>query len=379
MKDLGTPQGNDSSPGSTFPSVLHVSILFTILAIILAWMLPSLRHYARIYRQFVAGGTVPNEVLKSTNLVGKTIVITGGNTGIGFESARIFYQLGAHVLLLCRDEQKAKVAVEQIESLKKSNGGDLYKKEKWFVRSPPDEAKIEYMIMDLGDLDSVVQCAQQINDRGINISVLLYKAGQMMPPHATTRQGFELQYGVNYLGHFLLTHKLMDNLVKNGARVISAGSIAHCFYWFTNPFRSQYIDYGSIKGDAYGSFKVDLYSRSKWAMMLFARELQKRFSQMPSCQATSYSLHPGSVLTELPRHVPTLLMIPTRLFKWFVLKEPLEGAQTSIYLSIMPGVEKHAGEYFADCKVKRATSATYKDEIASELWDKTVELLSDYL
>jgi len=356
-----------------FCSTVVVLSLLTVLSLILALVLQqsqTLSQYAQSYREFVAGGKVPIDLLESTDLTGKIIVITGGNSGIGFESARVFYRLGAHVILLCRDEQKTKRAVQQIAQDENNRNNHSTRK----LRN----ATIEYMIMDLADLDSVVKCANTINQRGLNISVLLNNAGQMMPPHNVTKQGFEVQFGVNYLGHFLLTHKLMDNLLRNNARIINTGSIAHSFYWFTNPFRSQYIHYDSVKGDGRNWFKVDLYSQSKWAMMLFTRELQRRIQSHGSSKATTYSLHPGCVLTELPRHVPTILMIPTRLTKWFILKEPYEGAQTSIFLSVKPGIEENAGEYFADCKVSKATFATYDTEPAKELWKRTVEMLGDY-
>jgi retinol dehydrogenase-12 len=319
------------------------------------------------YRKWVAGGMVPIENLREVIkefIHGKTMVITGGNTGIGFECAKMLYSLGVHVIILCRNEQKAQTAVKRI--IDSQNG----KMEKC--------GQIEYMYMDLSDLDSVRECAHKLLARRLNISVLLNNAGQMMPPHDTTKQGFEIQFGVNYLGHFLLVYYLMDNLLKNNARIINTGSIAHGFYWFTNPFRSQYIRYDCIKSSCHNMFKVDLYSQSKWAMMLFTCELQRKIDQTES-RATSYSLHPGCVLTDLPRHIPTILMIPTRLTRWFWLKKPFEGAQTSIYLCIMPDIERYKGKYFADCKIKRATKATYIDANAQELWSKTEELLKDYL
>lgn len=332
--------------------------LNVVLVVLVVALLVALR-LSKMFRKYVSGGVVSEAMLKSSDLSGKTIVITGGNRGIGFEAAKVFYRLGARVIILCRNEQLAKSAVREIGQI-----------------DGKSSSRIEYIVMDLADLDSVAQAARKLAD--VDIHVLLNNAGTMMPPHGTTKQGIEIQFGVNYLGHYLLTRLLYKQLLRSNARIINLSSVAHTMYWWTNPFRSQYIDYSNLRSDCFWTPHNDLYCQSKWAMILFTRELQRRMNQSGS-SATAYSLHPGCVLTDLPRFIPSFVMLFVNLSKYYWLKTPFEGAQTSIYLAIAPGVEKHTGEYFKDCKPTTATSASYDEKKSLELWIESEKLVEGYL
>ena len=216
---------------------------------------------------------------------GSTVVITGANTGLGYEAARVLSGRGARVLIACRSQQKAEDAIARIE---KQNG----------------TVNISYVPLDLGDLSSVKQCAAQLQSEE-RIDVLINNAGIMVPPYELTKDGFESQFGVNHLGPFALTGLLIEKLAKTpSSRVVNTSSIAH------NTGRIRFKD---ISAERHYSASAR-YSMSKLANLLFSYELQRRF-EAADLPVLSVACHPGIASTELSRYMPRVLSKATELLQ----------------------------------------------------------------
>uniref|UniRef100_H2Z7K1 Uncharacterized protein n=1 Tax=Ciona savignyi TaxID=51511 RepID=H2Z7K1_CIOSA len=287
----------------------------------------------------VSGGWVRTEI----TMTGKTVIITGANTGIGLETAIDLVKRGARVILGCRNTDKAEAAKQRIVTETEGN-----------------EDKVILKKLDLSSLSSVRSFAKEIIETESKINVLLNNAGVMMIPKGKTEDGFETHYGVNHLGHFLLTNLLLDLIKKSApSRIVSVSSSAHNV-WSPN------LDFDDMNYDRNYS-ETSAYSRSKLMNILFTRELSKR---LEGTNVTANSLHPGAVRTELARHVYG------SNWKWFIQpflalfgKTPAKGAQTNIYLCVAPELENVTGKYFADCAVKGESNAAKNDDVAKRLWD----------
>ena len=203
---------------------------------------------------------------------GKTVIITGGNTGIGKETAFDLARRGAKIILACRDEKRASEAVYDI---KRSTGNE----------------NISFKKLDLASLASVRIFCEQVLQEEERIDVLIANAGVMFPPYQITEDGFELSFAVNHLGHFLLTMLLLDKIKATcPSRIIILSSLAHF---------AGYLDFEDMMWKK--RYNAHLaYCRSKLANVMFARELAKRLS---GSGVTVYAIHPGSVNTELTRHM----------------------------------------------------------------------------
>ncbi len=210
------------------------------------------------------------------DLSGKVIVVTGGNSGIGFEAAKEFARKGAHVVLACRNMEKATSAMEDI------------------VAEIPG-ASLEVTPLDLASLDSVRQFATAFKDNHDRLDILVNNAGIMMVPYSETEEGFESQFGVNHLAHFALTGLLLEPLLATpGARVVTISSNAH------ERGEMDFDDLGFQNGDTYD--RSAAYNRSKLANLLFTKELQRRF-QENGVDATAVAAHPGVSDTHLADHL----------------------------------------------------------------------------
>lgn len=208
------------------------------------------------------------------NLSGKTAIVTGSNTGIGYETALDLYQKGAKVYLACRNDEKALNALERM----KAQGG---------------AGELVYGHLDLASLSSVKEFSENILGEESRLDLLVNNAGIMIPPPSKTEDGFEIQFGVNFLGHFALTGHLFELLeATKGSRVVTLSSIAH---------RGASIDFGNFRLEKeYNRWRE--YGQSKLADIIFALELEKRLRNN-GYQTMSLAAHPGFSETDLQKYM----------------------------------------------------------------------------
>ena len=282
---------------------------------------------------------------------GRTVFITGANTGIGYEAARVLAGRGARVLMGCRTRDKAEQAMQAI-------------------RGTVPQADLRFVALDLADLGSVRDAAVQVLAEE-RLDLLINNAGVMVPPKSQTRDGFELQFGVNHLGHFALTGLLLPELMAEpGARVVTVSSLAHRF--------------GALRFDdlqAQRSYDAGArYGMSKLANLLFTFELHRRL-QAAGADLAALACHPGGADTELARHVPQLFYSSIRPFARMVLNSAAEGALPTLRAATDPGAV--SGEYYGPAgwfeiarsatKVGTAPQARNHND-AARLWEMSVEL-----
>ena len=281
------------------------------------------------------------------DLHGRTAVVTGANSGIGFETARALAAKGARVIVACRSEEKGRDAERRI-------------------RAAAPAADVRFEPLDLGSLASVCAFAEKVSASESRLDLLVNNAGVMMPPYGKTADGFELQLGTNHLGHFALTGLLLPRiLAAPKARVISVSSLAH--FWGR-------IDFADLQSErSYNPTRS--YGQSKLANLLFVRELQRRF-EAARASALAAAAHPGSTRTELQRHSGLMNAI-VAVFS----QQPPDGALPSLYAATAPDVR--GGDYFgpsgfAGCigppGPARSSAASRNAAVAKRLWDVSEEL-----
>lgn len=281
---------------------------------------------------------------------GKTFLITGANTGLGFETAKVIAARGGRVLLGCRSEDRATEAMERI------------------VKDTP-AADLCFIPLDQGDLASVSAAADLVADED-RLDVLVNNAGIMMPPLQYTKDGFESQFGVNHLGTFALTSHLLPKLAEaDGARVVVTSSIAH---------KPGKIDFDDLLAEQ-GYDAQSRYQQSKLANLLFMYELDRRLRAVDS-RITAVGCHPGIASTELGRHMPKLLTLALPLVK-LVFNSPAQGAWPTLMAATSHDIE--GGDYIGPAKrgetagpaVKVTSTDRARDpELAERLWDLSIEL-----
>jgi NAD(P)-dependent dehydrogenase (short-subunit alcohol dehydrogenase family) len=289
------------------------------------------------------------------DLSGKTIIVTGGNSGLGYESVKAFVMKGAEVILASRSAQKGEEAKSAI------------------LKDFP-EGKIRVMQLDLSDLDSVRRFARNYMDENEKLDVLMNNAGIMMTPYFKTKDGFEGQLGVNHLGHFALTGLLLDVLLKTpGSRIVNVSSSAH------KMGRMNFSDLQFQNGRAYSPIRS--YGQSKLSNLLFTYEFQRR---LESAQKDSISLaaHPGTSMTNLGRHLEGKLLYKI-LFPLFkrMSQDQAQGALPQIRASVDPRAK--GGEYYGPDGKREMTGfpvlvesnpASRDLQDAARLWEESERL-----
>ncbi|XP_072103038.1 retinol dehydrogenase 11-like [Mobula birostris] len=279
---------------------------------------------------------------------GKTVIITGANSGIGKETARDLARRGARVIMACRDMARSE---EVAEELRASTGNE----------------QVLVSQLDLASIQSVHGFAREIAETEGKVDVLINNAGAPIGPRQVTEDGFELQIGVNHFGHFLLTILLLEPL-KRGApsRVINVASRAH---------HLGKIRFNDINmNERYDSLLA--HCQSKLANVLFTRELAQH---LQGAGVTVNAVHPGLVWTNMLRcmmwHQPLFIRLMLVPF-YFCLKTPKQGAQTSIHCAVAPDLEGVTGQYFSDC-VQREVSYYAQDACSAKaLWDMSLEMVA---
>lgn len=287
------------------------------------------------------------------DLSGKVAIVTGANSGLGYYTARDLAAHGAHVILACRGREKAETAMRALKA------------------EAPD-ASIEFMPLDLADLDSIASFARAFKARFPRLDILHNNAGVMALPQMRTRQGFEMQIGTNHLGHFALTGQLLETLLATpGARVVSTASMAHVY--------TRGMDLDDLNWERKPYKKWDAYGKSKLANLLFAYELQRRLSKAGS-GLISVAAHPGYAATNLQgvgarmegSAIGGMLMnIGNAIFA----QSAEMGALPQLYAASMP--EVRGGEYYGPDRmggsrgypVKTGSNAASRDAaVAARLW-----------
>ena len=279
-------------------------------------------------------------------LDGKTVIVTGANTGIGRETALDLASRGARVILACRNLTKAEAAAKDIQ--KKTGNNKVIVKE-----------------LDLASLKSVRNFAHEINESEERLDILINNAGIMRCPYWTTDDGFEMQFAVNHLGHFLLTNLLLGKLQRSQpSRIITVSSLAHI------RGKIRFDDLQSEKEYSPGP----AYAQSKLANLLFTRELSKK---LDNTDVTVTAVHPGIVKTELGRHLSVnksyLASISLVPITWLFFKTPRQGAQTTIHCAVAESVE--SGLYYSDCKPKEPAEQAKDDRTSKKLWEVSADLV----
>src|SRR5216684_3030428 len=269
---------------------------------------------------------------------GRTFLVTGANTGIGRATAEGLARQGGRVYVAARSPDKGEAAVAGIRA---STGNDAV----WFLP------------LDLADLNSVRACAAAFLARGEPLHVLVNNAG-VGGARGLTKQGFELTFGINHLGHFALTQLLLERLTESApARVVTVASDAH--------YSARGIDFEALRRRTRGLTALREYAVSKLCNVLFSAELARRTA---GTGVTTYALHPGVVASDIWRRVPW----PVRPLIQRRMLSTTEGAETSLYCATSPEVAQASGLFYDRC-APRAPSAVATPELAAELWKRSEE------
>jgi retinol dehydrogenase 12 len=266
----------------------------------------------------------------------RTVVVTGANTGIGLATASALAGQGWRVWVACRSEGKGAAAVAGIRA---ATGNDA----------------VFLLMLDLADLSSVRACADAFLGRGEALHVLINNAG-VGGARGLTRQGFELMFGVNHLGHFLLTQLLLERLVSSApARVVTVSSDAH--------YNARGIDWDALRRPARGITGLGEYAVSKLCNVLFSQELARRTE---GAGVHSYALHPGVVASDIWRRVPW----PVRPLVTRRMLSVDQGAQTSLYCATSPSVASESGLFYDKCALREASEVA-TPELGRALWERS--------
>jgi retinol dehydrogenase-14 len=276
------------------------------------------------------------------SLAGRTCLVTGANRGIGLATARGLAGLGAHVMVVARDQAAGEATTAEI---RRATGNDA----------------VDLLVADLASQASVRALANQVLERYHRVHVLVNNAGVITRRRAVTADGIETQFAVNHLAYFLLTNLLLERLkISAPARIIVVSSDAH---W------THQLDFDDLQL-ARRWRPVRAYARTKLANVLFAYELARRLA---GTGVTVNCVHPGGIATKLLASALPFPAISTPLMNRYA-GTPEQGADTPIYLAASPEVEDVTGKYFVNRKAVRSSAATYDFMAARALWEESARL-----
>ncbi len=310
-----------------------------------------------------------NEVLAGVDLSGKRVLVTGVSAGLGVETARALAARGAHVIGAARDLRKAESAMEPAWESARNGGG------------------VELITLDLASLTSVRACADKLLAAGKPLDLVINNAGVMACPFSRTADGFEMQFGTNHLGHFVLTNRIAS-LLKAGSRVVALSSAGH-------RFADVDLDDPNFERTAYDPWVA--YGRSKTADALFAVAFDRRHRERGVRAA---AVHPGGIDTELARHLDSeqLKALIDKLSADLIAKgqPPFrfktvpQGAATSVWAGAVASAEEVGGRYCENCQVTTRVTDEDIDMMspgvrpyaidparAEALWAKSEELVGE--
>ncbi|KAM4794871.1 polyprenol dehydrogenase isoform 2-T2 [Rhinophrynus dorsalis] len=281
---------------------------------------------------------------------GKAALVTGGAKGIGYCTAKHFSSLGMHVIIAGNNEAEGIEAVRQIQQ-------------------DTQNEKVEFLLCDLASMKSIRQCVQNFKAKDLDLHVLVNNAGVMLVPERKTVDGFEEHFGLNYLGHFLLTNLLLKIMKKSGsynsnARVVTVSSATH----YAGELNLDDLQSSNCYS-AHGA-----YAQSKLALVMFTYHLQHRLIAEGS-YVTANVVDPGVVNTDLYRNVCWVGRIVKWMTAWLFFKTVEEGAATSVYASLSPEIEGVGGYYFYNGQRTKSADISYNEELHRKLWTESCKMV----
>ncbi|XP_048715773.2 polyprenol dehydrogenase isoform X4 [Caretta caretta] len=320
---------------------------------LLSRALPALRLYCiglavalhQLLRRLRPGGA-PAPVFPTQN--GNVAIVTGGAKGIGYHTVKHLARLGMHVIIAGNDESEGQEAVRKI-------------------KEETVNEKVEFLHCDLASMKSIRQFVQQFRAKNCPLHVLVNN-GVMLVPERKTEDGFEEHFGLNYLGHFLLTNLLLETLKQSGtrshnARVITVASATHYvgrLHLNDLQSRCSYSPHGA-------------YAQSKLALVLFTYRLQHLITSDGN-HVTANVVDPGVVNTELYKNVCWATKVVKWMTAWLFFKTPEEGASTSIYAAVSPELEGVGGIYLYNEQRTKSTDVSYDEELQRRLWTESCKM-----
>ncbi len=286
-------------------------------------------------------GSTAEDVTEGLSLAGKTILITGCNSGIGFEAFRVLGKRGARVIGTSRTVEKAQRACDEVAG-----------------ETIPMECE-------LSDPQSVRLCVAGLKDRKIKLDAIICNAGIMALPKLEKAFDYELQFFTNHIGHFMLVTGLLDELTDTG-RVVMVSSDAH------RRAPKEGIQFDNLDGSkGYSAFGN--YGQSKLANILFANELAKKFA---GTKKTANSLHPGVIATNLTRSMNPFVNIPFWIAGPLVLKSIPQGAATEVYCATNPKIGNVSGKFFSSSNIGETRPDAMNEELATKLWEVSEKIVA---
>jgi len=293
-------------------------------------------------RQYLTSGCYCNEDI---DLTGKVVLITGGHSGLGLETTRGLARRKATIYIGCRDPEKAKPDIDKIKSENKN-------------------PNIFLLPLDLSSFDSIRQFVTQFQSKKLPVNILINNAGVWMnETREFSMEGFEVTFGLNHLGHFLLT-KLLDEQIKSGkGRIVTVSSGLHKY---------GTVDFDNLNLD-HDYNAMQAYCNSKLMNILFSNELARRYAKYG---VSSFSLHPGVIATGLHRHLTNpILASAYTIIMGNLGKTPEQGAQTTITAAISKSLEGKTGVFLSECAEADPLPMALDEQLAKKLWDISEKLI----
>ena len=274
----------------------------------------------------------------------KTALVTGANTGIGKEIALSFASKGIKVFIASRSYDRTLPVIQAIEKL-------------YGVH------KCEWLSLDLGSIKSIDRCADSFFEQNVSLDYLVNNAG-FAGSRGSTKEGFELAFGVNYFGHYVLTRRLECALIRSkNARVVNVSSKVHSIV--------KKLDFASLRKPTKSLSGINEYAVSKLANILFTSELHRRYA---SLGISSFAVHPGLVDTEIWRTLPFFLR---PILKLKGMLTPEEGAKNVLQCAFVEA-STHSGKYFSKCKPSSPSTLATDQELAIKLWEQSESWMNHY-
>ncbi|XP_071722603.1 short-chain dehydrogenase TIC 32 B, chloroplastic-like [Rutidosis leptorrhynchoides] len=297
--------------------------------------------------------TTAEQVTEGIDASDVTAIVTGGGSGIGFETARVLALRRAHVIIAARNMDAANEA-------------------KRLILNDDGDARVDVLKLDLCSMKSIRAFVNDFIALDLPLNILINNAGIMFCPYQLSEDGFEVQFATNHLGHFLLTNLLLDKMKATArvsgieGRIVNLSSIAHLHTY------KEGIRFDDIN-DQLGYSDKKAYGQSKLANILHASELSRRLQQ-EGANITVNSVHPGLIMTNLMRHSFISMRI-MKMLTYLLWKNVPQGAATTCYVALHPSLKGVTGNYFLDCNEMEPSALARDERLAKKLWDFSNKLV----